>query len=49
MLDQPASEVYITGGPWTLEPADASQAASAAGYCKGGLQQHNAGADWMQS
>ncbi len=47
-LDQPAGESYITGGPWTLEQSDASQAARAAGYCVSGVQQSNPGTERVQ-
>src|SRR6516165_3859826 len=50
-LLEPASEAYITGGPWTLEQAGASQDRRAAGYCDhfpNGVQQSNPGTERMQ-
>jgi len=51
-LEEPASEAYITGGPWTLEQAGASQDKRAAGYCvpfgPSGVQQPNPGTERMQ-
>src|SRR5262249_28761328 len=44
-VEEPASEAYITGGPWTLEQAGASQDRRAAGYCDhfpNGVQQPSA-------